>query len=195
MCHAHKGLWVARKFKDTKFPLVISLLFVLIAFPTIDSKPAKWVPLNEEVSGNFCSVEAHDEFRPPIGKRIADINFNTVDDLNYKLPVSTSTLWKTKIIILPPGKRSAGINFHTVEDRDKFLSSAGKRSAGIIFSTVKDQDKFLPPAGKRSAGVNFNTVEDQDKFLPPAGKRSAGIIFNTNTASITNILRNALLNL
>ena len=40
---------VARKFKDTKFPLVISLLFVLIAFPTMDSKPAKWGPLNEEV--------------------------------------------------------------------------------------------------------------------------------------------------
>ena len=82
-----------------------------------------------------------------------------------------------------------------MEDQDKFLPPAGKRSAVITFTTVKDHNKFLPPAGKRSAGVNFNTVEDQDKFLPPAGKRSAGIIFNTNTASIPNILRNALLNL
>ena len=47
-------------------------------------------------------MEAHDEFRPPIGKRIADINFNTVDDLNYKLPASTSTLWKTKISSVLP---------------------------------------------------------------------------------------------
>ncbi|CAH3034203.1 unnamed protein product, partial [Pocillopora meandrina] len=54
---------------------------------------------------NFCSVEAHDEFRPPIGKRIADINFNTVDDLNYKLPFRP-----------PRSKRNAGIDFNTKED-------------------------------------------------------------------------------
>ncbi|RMX37942.1 hypothetical protein pdam_00009024 [Pocillopora damicornis] len=69
----------------------------------MDSKPAKWVPLNEEGSDNFYSVVAHDEFRPPIGKRIAEINFKTVDDLNYKFRPSA-------------GKRNAGIDFNTKED-------------------------------------------------------------------------------
>ena len=47
-------------------------------------------------------MEAHDEFRPPIGKRIADINFNTVDDPNKFRP--------------PKSKRNAGIDFNTKED-------------------------------------------------------------------------------
>ena len=47
-------------------------------------------------------MEAHDEFRSPIGKRIADIHFNTVDDLNKFRP--------------PKSKRNAGIDFNTKED-------------------------------------------------------------------------------
>ena len=73
---------VARKFKVMKFPLVISLPFFLIAFPTMDSKPAKFRPSNGKLSAgmDFNTVEDQDKFIPPIGKRSADINFNTMED-------------------------------------------------------------------------------------------------------------------
>lgn len=146
-----------------KFPLVISLLFFLIAIPTMDSKRSKRASLNEEGSDNFHSIVAHDEFRPPMGKRFADINFNSMEDQNDKFR--------------PP---YAGINSETIEDQDKFIAPPGKRSAGIDFNTVEDQDTFGFPPGTHSAGINFNTVEDQDKFvLPLQGKRSAGMDFNT----------------
>ena len=150
--HVYLHLYqVARKFKVMKFPLVISLPIFLIAFPTMDSKPAKFRPPNGKLSAgmDFNTVEDQDKFGLSPGTHSAGINFNSVED-------------RDKFIAPPPpqGKRRAGINFNSVEDQDKFIPPPGKRSAGIDFNTVEDQDKFLPPTGKRNADINFNTMED-----------------------------------
>ncbi|PFX22583.1 uncharacterized protein LOC111334066 [Stylophora pistillata] len=146
-----------------KFPLLISSLFVLSVIPRMDSKPGKLVPLNEE-----GSVLAQDEFWSPrpLGKRSANINYNTVDDQD-----------ELSLLI---SKRSADINFNTGDDYDKGTPT-GKRSAGIIFNTDDDYDRTPPGVSqlKRGAGINFNTGDEYDRVPPPQGKRSAGINFKT----------------
>ena len=108
--HVYLHLYqVARKFKVMKFPLVISLPFFLIAFPTMDSKPAKFRPPNGKRGAgmDFNTVEDQDKFGFPPGTHSAGINFNTVED-------------QDKFLLPQQGKRSAGMDFNTMEDQDKF---------------------------------------------------------------------------